>query len=138
MILQIQFVGPPFMTSTNVWEYLTPSNPSSISSPNECVERFSELKPCSRNLLPLSSLQQSTERFIWSDSWVGLALILAVPLSAWICCGWWGIGRTGQASGQDDGITKIKIIPIQLSNQMGHPVFDTKCMMSKLVNSNVG
>ena len=55
-------------------------------------------------------------------TWVGLTLILAVPPSAWICLGWWEIGRTGWAAGKDGGTSKIKVNPTQVRQQMCHPV----------------
>ena len=38
------------------------------------------------------------------------------------CLGWWEIGKSGWASGQDIGTSQIVVSPTQLSDQMDHPV----------------
>ena len=67
--------------------------------------------------------------------WVGLTLILSVPLSAQLCLGWWEIGRTGWAAGQDGGISQIKVNPTQVRLEMGHPVLKV-CLTSDYSKSS--
>ena len=57
-------------------------------------------------------------------TWVGLTLILILDVqhSAWFCLGWWEIGRTGWAGGQDGETSKIKVYPTQVRQEMCHPV----------------
>ena len=51
-----------------------------------------------------------------------LALICAVPPSVQFCLGWWEIGRSGRAGGQDDGTCQIKVNPTQVLQEKCHPV----------------
>ena len=51
-----------------------------------------------------------------SWDWVLLTLISSVPLSALLCLGWWEIGRSGWADGQDGGTQKSK--STQLRSQL--------------------
>ena len=43
-----------------------------------------------------------------SFPWDGFTLILSVPLSAQFCLGWWDLGRSSWAAGQDGGTPKSK------------------------------
>ena len=59
---------------------------------------------------------------ITSRTWVGLNLILDVPLSARFGFGWWEIGRMGRAAGLDEWNMQIKVYSTHVPDVMGHPV----------------
>ena len=53
---------------------------------------------------------------------VGLTWIWAFLPSAWLCLGWWEIGITGWAAGQDGGTSQIKVNQTEVRQEMGLPV----------------
>ena len=69
---------------------------------------------------------------ITSRTWVKLTFILAVPLSARFCLGWWEIGRIGRAAGQVEWNIKIKVNPTQVWDVMGHPIHNSYTNVVKL------
>ena len=51
--------------------------------------------------------------------WVGLTVILVLPLSSRFWQGRWGFGRV---IGQDGGISQIEVNPTHVPNHFWHPV----------------
>ena len=52
--------------------------------------------------------------------WVGLTMIMFIPLSVRFCQGKWGFDRTGWVTGQDGGTSQININPTHVPDHDGH------------------
>ena len=63
--------------------------------------------------------------------WVWLTWILILPLSAQLCLGWWGFGRSGLAAWQNGGALE-SVNKTKVYDQMRHPVVRLTACMSRL------
>ena len=60
----------------------------------------------------------STGGLWWTRTWVGLATILIIPLSAWFYLGIWEFGRIGWLTGQGGGTLKIRVNQYKIFHQV--------------------
>ena len=58
----------------------------------------------------------------WLVTWVGLTMLLVIPLSARFCLGRWGFGRIGWVTGKDGWTSQIKVNPTHVTDHHCHPV----------------
>ena len=78
--------------------------------------------------------------WLWgSRTWVGLTMILVIPLSAWLCLGRWDFGRIGWSTGQGGaGWHNILCRPASVSTYGLHPWASKEALGAAQIQNPLG